>query len=209
MSAPGTEAGALGTQRAVPGLQDNAAAETEAFSAADVQADDRAAADTPAVDGAAEELGAEAPAALDMATEGSTPDDQAAARDDEVLRAKAMAAEPAASAALAEVAEPATGAAGAESAEPATGAAEGSAPLAGAMPPSVPPGEAPLAAVVAEDPASGSTPRPAEATALLESDDGLSVESVLMVVGVVFALAGGLLLLLAWLSRRSADPLLR
>jgi hypothetical protein len=55
----------------------------------------------------------------------------------------------------------------------------------------------------------GSTPRPAETTALLESDDGLSVESVLIVVGVVLALAGGLLLLLAWLSRRSADPLLR
>jgi hypothetical protein len=215
VSAPGTEAGALGTQRAVPGLQDNAAAETEAFSAADVQADDRAAADTPAVDGAAEELGAEAPAALDMATEGSTPDDQAAARDDEVLRAKAMAAEPAASAALTEVAEPATGAvdaesaADAESAGPATGADEGGAPLAGAMPPSVPPVEAPLAAVVAEDQAAGSTVRPAEATTLAEGDGGLSVESVLMVVGVVLALAGGLLLLLAWLSRRSADPLLR
>lgn len=204
--APGMDAGAPGTERAVPGLEDNAAAEEEAFSAADVQADDRAAADTAAVDGAAEELSAQAPAALDMAAEESTPDDQAAARADEVLRAKAMVGEPAASAVLA---EPATGAADAEFAEPATGAAEGGAPLAGATPPSAPPGVAPLAAVEAEGAAAGGTPRPAEATALLESDDGLSVESVLMVVGVVLALAGGLLLLLAWLSRRSADPLLR
>ena len=220
VSAPGTDAGAPGTERAAPGLQDNAAAEVETFSAADVQADDRAAVDTTAADGAAEELGAQAPAALGMAAE-PTPDDQAAARDDEVLRAKAMAAEPAASAAVAEVAEPATGAADAQLAEPAASAADAEfaeptasaaevgAPLAGAMSPSAPPGEAPLAAVAAEGAAAGSTPRPAEATSLVESDDGLPIESILMVVGVVLALAGGLLLLMAWLSRRSADPLLR
>ncbi|HZV99980.1 MAG TPA: hypothetical protein VFF55_00340, partial [Candidatus Deferrimicrobium sp.] len=155
-----------------------------------------AAVDTTAVDGAVEELGAQAPAAVGMAAE-PTPDDQAAARDDEVLRAKAMAAEPAASAADAELAEPAAG------------AAEVGAPLAGAMSPSAPPGEVPLAAVAAEGAAAGSTPRPAEATSLVESDDGLPIESILMVVGVVLALAGGLLLLMAWLSRRSTDPLLR
>ncbi|HZW01491.1 MAG TPA: hypothetical protein VFF55_07970, partial [Candidatus Deferrimicrobium sp.] len=76
VSAPGTDAGASGTERAAPGteraapgLQDNAAAEVETFSAADVQADDRAAVDTTAADGAAEELGAQAPAALGMAAE--------------------------------------------------------------------------------------------------------------------------------------------
>jgi hypothetical protein len=63
--------------------------------------------------------------------------------------------------------------------------------------------------VAAEGAAAGSTPRPTEATALVEREDGLPIESVLMVVGVVLALAGGLLLLLAWLSRRSTDPLLR
>ncbi len=220
VSAPGTDVGAPGMERAAPGLQDNAAAEVETFSAADVQADDRAAADTTAADGAVEELGAQAPAALGMAAE-PTPDDQAGARDDEVLRAKAMAAEPGPSAAVAEVAEPATdaadaqlaepaaSAADAELAEPAASAAEVSAPLAGAMSPSAPPGEVPLAAVAAEGAAAGSTAPPAEATSLVESDDGLPIESILMVVGVVLALAGALLLLMAWLSRRSADPLLR
>jgi len=217
---PGTDAGVPGTERGAPGLEDNAAAEVEAFSAADVQADDRAAVDTTAAD-SAQELGAQAPAAVGMAAEEPRTDDQAAARDDEVLRAKALAAEPAASAATAEqaepaasaaidgLAEPATGAADAELAEPAAGATEGGAPVAGAMSPTVPPGEAPLAAVTAEGEAAGSTSRPAEATALVESEDGLPIESVLMVVGVVLALAGGLLLLLAWLSRRSTDPLLR
>ena len=220
VSAPGTDAGVPGTERGAPGLEDNAAAEVEAFSAADVQADDRAAVDTTAAD-SVEELGAQAPAAVGMAAEEPRTDDQAAARDDEVLRAKALAAEPAASAATAEqaepaasaaidgLAEPATGAADAELAEPAAGATEGGAPVAGAMSPTVPPGEAPLAAVTAEGEAAGSTSRPAEATALVESEDGLPIESVLMVVGVVLALAGGLLLLLAWLSRRSTDPLLR
>jgi len=218
--APGTDAGVPGTERGAPGLEDNAAVEAEAFSAADVQADDRAAVDTTAAD-SAQELGAQAPAAVGMAAEEPRTDDQAAARDDEVLRAKALAAEPAASAATAEqaepaasaaidgLAEPATGAADAELAEPAAGATEGGAPVAGAMSPTVPPGEAPLAAVTAEGEAAGSTSRPAEATALVESEDGLPIESVLMVVGVVLALAGGLLLLLAWLSRRSTDPLLR
>ena len=220
VSAPGTDAGVPGTERGAPGLEDNAAAEVEAFSAADVQADDRAAVDTTAAD-SAQELGAQAPAAVGMAAEEPRTDDQAAARDDEVLRAKALAAEPAASAATAEqaepaasaaidgLAEPATGAADAELAEPAAGATEGGAPVAGAMSPTVPPGGAPLAAVTAEGEAAGSTSRPAEATALVESEDGLPIESVLMVVGVVLALAGGLLLLLAWLSRRSTDPLLR
>ena len=221
VSAPGTDAGVPGTERGAPGLEDNAAVEAEAFSAADVQADDRAAVDTTAAD-SAQELGAQAPAAVGMAAEEPRTDDQAAARDDEVLRAKALAAEPAASAAIDGLAEPATGAADAELAEsaagaaatvlsePAASAAEGGAPLAaGAVPPTAPPGEAPLAAVAAEGAAAGSTPRPTEATALLESEDGLPIESVLMVVGVVLALAGGLLLLLAWLSRRSTDPLLR
>ena len=220
VSAPGTDAGVPGTERGAPGLEDNAAVEAEAFSAADVQVDDRAAVDTTAAD-SAQELGAQAPAAVGMAAEEPRTDDQAAARDDEVLRAKALAAEPAASAATAEqaepaasaaidgLAEPATGAADAELAEPAAGATEGGAPVAGAMSPTVPPGEAPLAAVTAEGEAAGSTSRPAEATALVESEDGLPIESVLMVVGVVLALAGGLLLLLAWLSRRSTDPLLR
>ena len=229
---PGTDAGVPGTERGAPGLEDNAAAEVEAFSAADVQADDRAAVDTTAAD-SAQELGAQAPAAVGMASEEPRTDDQAAARDDEVLRAKALAAEPAASAATAEqaepaasaaidgLAEPATGTADSELAEsaagaaatvlaePAAGATEGGAPVAGAMSPTVPPGGAPLAAVTAEGEAAGSTSRPAEATALVESEDGLPIESVLMVVGVVLALAGGLLLLLAWLSRRSTDPLLR
>ena len=233
VSAPGTDAGVPGTERGAPGLEDNAAVEAEAFSAADVQVDDRAAVDTTAAD-SAQELGAQAPAAVGMAAEEPRTDDQAAARDDEVLRAKALAAEPAASAATAEqaepaasaaidgLAEPATGAADAELAEsaagaaatvlsePAASAAEGGAPLAaGAVSPTAPPGEAPLAAVTAEGEAAGSTSRPAEATALVESEDGLPIESVLMVVGVVLALAGGLLLLLAWLSRRSTDPLLR
>ncbi len=41
------------------------------------------------------------------------------------------------------------------------------------------------------------------------SDDGLSPESLLLVVGVALALAGGLLLLLVWLARHQRDPLLR
>jgi hypothetical protein len=214
VSASGTDAAVPGTERAAPGLEDNAAAEAEAFSAADVQADDRAAVDTTAAD-RIEDLGAQAPAAVGAAAEEPRIDDQAAvpdqaaARDDEVLRAKAMAAEPAASPAGAELTEPAAGA-DALLSEPAASAAEEGAPLAaGAMSPSTPPGEAPLAAVAADGAAVGSTPRPAEATALVEGDDGLPIESVLMVVGVVLAVAGGLLLLLAWLSRRSADPLLR
>jgi hypothetical protein len=162
-----------------------------------VQATDRAAVDTTGADRPVEEIGAQAPAAVGMAAEEPTPDDQAAPRDDEARHAKAMAAEPAVDAADAELAEPAAS------------LAEGSVPLAGVMSPSAPPGEAPLAAVAADGAAAGSTPRPAEATAPVGLEEGLPIESVLMVVGVVLALAGGLLLLLAWLSRRSADPLLR
>jgi hypothetical protein len=209
VSAPGTDGGLPTLERTAPGLQDNAAAEVEALSATDVQATDRAAVDTTAADRAVEEIGAQAPAAVGMAAEEPTPDDQAAARDDEARHAKAMAAEPAVDAADAELAEPAASAAEAEFAEPAASLAEGSVPLAGVMSPSAPPGEAPLAAVAADGAAAGSTPRPAEATAPVGLEEGLPIESVLMVVGVVLALAGGLLLLLAWLSRRSADPLLR
>ncbi len=100
-------------------------------------------------------------------------------------------------------------AADAEFAEPAASLAEGGAPLAGAVSPSAPPGEETLEAVAAEGAAAGSTPPPAEATAPVGLEEGLPIDSVLMVVGVVLAVAGGLLLLLAWLSRRSADPLLR
>ncbi len=119
VSAPGTDGGVPTTERTAPGLQDNAAAEVEALSAADVQATDRATVDTTAADSAVEETGAQAPAAVGRAAEEPTPDDQAAARDDEVLHAKAMAAEPAVGAADAELAEPAASAALAELAQPA------------------------------------------------------------------------------------------
>jgi len=52
----------------------------------------------------------------------------------------------------------------------------------------------------AADPAAGST---------VAVDEGLSVENVLVVVGLVLALGGAIVLLLVWVSRRAADPLLR
>lgn len=42
-----------------------------------------------------------------------------------------------------------------------------------------------------------------------DPDSDVEIEAVLMVVGLVLALAGALLLLLMWLARRSTDPLLR
>ena len=41
------------------------------------------------------------------------------------------------------------------------------------------------------------------------ADDGLPIESILLLVGVGLALLGGLLLLLTWWARRASDPLLR
>jgi len=40
-------------------------------------------------------------------------------------------------------------------------------------------------------------------------DDGLPIESILLLIGVGLALLGGLLLLLTWWARRASDPLLR
>ena len=41
------------------------------------------------------------------------------------------------------------------------------------------------------------------------SEDGTSVEMILLLVGLGLAIVGAALLLLTWLARRSADPLLR
>lgn len=48
-----------------------------------------------------------------------------------------------------------------------------------------------------------------DATAVLPVDSGVDLEDLLIVVGFGLAVAGGLLLILAWLVRRTRDPLLR
>jgi hypothetical protein len=51
--------------------------------------------------------------------------------------------------------------------------------------------------------------RVAEVLPQIADDDGLPIESLLLLVGVGLALLGGLLLLLTWWARRASDPLLR
>ena len=92
----------------------------------------------------------------DTAAEALAQDDSTAPRDDETLRAKAMAAEPAAGAVDA-----------------------------------------------------GSTPPPGAVAAAVEGEGSMSLESTLVILGIVLVVTGGGLLLLTWLSRRAADPLLR
>jgi hypothetical protein len=204
----------------------NAAAEAEAFSAADVQAEDRAATGPSAAGAAAEENVVEAPAPAAVAAQEPQPADQeiqpadlGMTRDDELLRAKAMAAQPDASgapltsAAAAAVAEPLTGVESedlAASAAAAAPMAADAAPIADAAPAASPGAvaEASLAAVAVGGTATDSVPGAAVATSVVD-DQGLSPESVLMAAGLVLAVAGAILLLLTWLSRRMVDPLLR
>jgi NADPH:quinone reductase-like Zn-dependent oxidoreductase len=63
--------------------------------------------------------------------------------------------------------------------------------------------------LVAADQATDIDQAAAVATAPTTPDAGLGLESILVVIGAALAVAGAILLLLAWLARRSADPLLR
>ena len=208
VAVPPAEVGAPGVTSGVSDLaapERNAAAEVEAFSAADAQAADaqaeeRAVADPadtdPAVAGmAAEEVSAEVPAAEVPVTEASAAadglarevprDDVATGQDDETLQAKALV-------------------------EPGTGAADAGLPLAGAAAPS-PAGaaDAPLEALAVGEAATDGAAAAAAGPAQLDTGGSLTLESVLVGLGVLLAVVGAILLLLTWLSRRAADPLLR
>ena len=204
--APIDAAAAAPPSAAVPPAPERNAAEVEAFSAADAQAEERAVADPadtdPAAAGlAAEEVGAEVPAdgvsadavpvtevpaAADSLARDVPGDDLAASQDDETLQAKALVV------------------------EPGTGAADAGLPLAGAAAPSeAQAADAALEALAVEEAATrGATPAGA-GSAELDAGGSRSLESVLVGLGGLLAVIGAILLLLTWLSRRAADPLLR
>lgn len=173
--------------------ESNAASEAEAFSAADAQADDRAITD-PAAGLAAEEVVVDAPAG--MAAEEPIVDSAAGAAEEAGVAAQKAGVEaPAAADVVAEglvqddleaIQDDVAGTddetlrAKAMAAQPSVGTADtGAASLSGAVP------------------------------AAVEGGGSTSPESILVILGVVLAVTGGGLLLLTWLSRRAADPLLR
>ena len=157
------------------------AVDREAFAAADTQAGDVQGMDARGEDvSGADTLAAAMPVATDadlLAEQSrSVPMD---------ARAKALAAQPAAS------------------------AAAGAAPMA-AAPLETVSEQAPPAALAAEASAENGqvAEEPATESAVVDGS-GLPVETVLLTLGAILALAGALLLGLAWLARRTTDPLLR
>jgi hypothetical protein len=78
-----------------------------------------------------------------------------------------------------------------------------------AQPSEAPGDQAPVGAIVAASPGAHDQLEDSAVEATSGGQAQPSVESLLLVAGGILALVGGALLLLAWLSRRAADPLLR
>jgi hypothetical protein len=182
-----------------------AAAEEEPATAAEEPA-----ADAFFMEGAPEPAQADVPAAgadPEMASEAESgvAAESGPAADDATERAKVLSIEAAASleaAALAAGAEIADSAARSAAPEAMTATAPSDTTLQAAA-------DAPAVARSMVDGASTVSNDEALATSAGAVDGGPGVEDVLLVVGLVLAAAGALLLLVVWLARRVADPLLR
>ena len=161
-----------------------AAASAATSETSDLAASERNAAEVEAFSAA--EAQAEVRGAADSQAQDVSRDDLAATQDDETHQAKALVD------------------------EPGTDAADVSQPLAGAAAPSqAGAAEAPLEALAVEEAVTdGATPAAAGSTEL-DGGGSCSLESVLLGIGALLAVVGAILLLLTWLSRRAADPLLR